>query len=140
KWLRLLGLDTYYLKHGPLTPMPDRVLLTRRTARAGRPRLAGWQRVVRISADRTAGQLDEAASALGLSRADLAPMTRCGVCNHLLASAGPEEVEGRVPEYVMNSQTRFSTCPGCGRIYWPGTHHGRIEAVIESLFGADENA
>lgn len=134
KWLRFLGFDTFYLRRGPGRPLPGRTLLTRRSDRPHQPGLGGWPRVVRLSADRTQDQLAAVIRALDLTREDLRPMTRCSVCNQGLCQADPEEVRGRVPEYVQGAYTRFSFCPGCGRIYWPGTHHGRMLAVIEELF------
>ncbi|MBW2060973.1 MAG: Mut7-C RNAse domain-containing protein [Deltaproteobacteria bacterium] len=134
RWLRLLGLDTYYLQHGPGTPLPDRILLTRRTGRPHQPRLRGWLEVINLSQNRTLSQLQEAVQALGLKKEDIHPLTRCSVCNHLLQKVSKEEVLGRVPEFVHGHHDEFSLCPGCGRIYWPGTHHGRMQVVIQGLW------
>ena len=134
KWLRLLGFDTYYLRGGPKRPMPDRVLLTRRPGGFNRAMFKGWSRVINLTANETRAQLAEIVRTLDLTREDLALMTRCSVCNQELRPAGPDEVAGRVPEYVQATQTEFSECPGCGRIYWPGTHQRPMQAVIEELF------
>jgi hypothetical protein len=133
-WLRLLGLDTVYLAGGPKTPRPDRVLLTRRTDRPHQPRLSGWPRVVRLKEDRAADQLREAVSALGLTPADAAPLTRCSRCNAPLAPLDRNAAFGRVPEFVFENQSEFFACPTCGRVYWPGTHQDRILAVIQGLW------
>jgi len=137
-WLRLLGLDTVYLAGGPKTPRPDRVLLTRRTTRPHQPRLGGWQRVVRLTENRTLDQLREAVHALGLTLQDAAPLTRCSRCNAPLDPLDRSAAFGRVPEFVFEHQTEFFSCPTCGRIYWPGTHQGRMMAIIQGLW-PDEN-
>ncbi|MDY6851278.1 MAG: Mut7-C RNAse domain-containing protein [Thermodesulfobacteriota bacterium] len=135
KWLRLLGLDTIYLREGPARVFPDRVLVTRRSKRPHQPRLDAWPRVVTLSADQTRGQLTELVKAMKLNPGDLKPLTRCSVCNRRLHLVNPSEVAGRIPEYVQRTQTKFSECPGCGHIYWPGTHHARMLAVMEEVFG-----
>jgi uncharacterized protein with PIN domain len=43
------------------------------------------------------------------------------------------EVSERLPPYVRATQTRFSECPGCGRVYWPGTHWERMSARLAAL-------
>jgi len=38
-----------------------------------------------------------------------------------------------VPPYVFETQTDFRRCPGCGRIYWGGTHREHIRSRLEKL-------
>jgi len=134
KWLRLLGFDTIYLPRGPRRPSPDRILVTRRSSRPPQPRLTGWAQVITLRANDTFGQLQELVRALDLTLDQIKPLTRCSVCNRRLASAEAAEVVGRVPEYVQITQKKFSVCPGCGRVYWSGTHPGRMTKTIEALF------
>jgi uncharacterized protein with PIN domain len=134
KWLRLLGFDTLYLKDGPRWPDRDRMLLTRRTEGPRQPRLWGWAKVIRLAAETMPLQLHEAAGALGLTREDLMPFTRCGVCNRQLVSVSHAQAVQVVPPYVWATQDRFQACPGCGRTYWAATHQRRIMAVIDDLF------
>lgn len=133
-WLRLLGLDTVYLVGGPKTPLPDRVLITRRTDRPHQPRLSGWPRVIRLKENSTLDQLRESVAALGLTPADAAPLTRCSRCNEPLAPLERGAAFGRVPEFVFENQSEFFACPSCGRVYWPGTHLDRMMAVIHGLW------
>jgi uncharacterized protein with PIN domain len=65
-----------------------------------------------------------------------APLTRCSVCNAPLAAATPEEVAARVPPEVRARLQAFRACPGCGRVYWEGSHPARIRERIASLRGA----
>jgi uncharacterized protein with PIN domain len=51
----------------------------------------------------------------------------------VLEKVSREDVLSLVPEYVQVSYTEFSRCGLCGRIYWPGTHQGRMLALINEL-------
>jgi uncharacterized protein with PIN domain len=42
-------------------------------------------------------------------------------------------VAERVPPYVRRTQSRYSECPACGRIYWAGTHWQRMREVLLGL-------
>jgi len=39
-----------------------------------------------------------------------------------------------VPPYVAVHASRFFACPGCGRVYWPGTHSSRIARTLNAWF------
>ncbi|WNG32799.1 twitching motility protein PilT [Archangium violaceum] len=61
------------------------------------------------------------------------PFTRCIACNASLAAASPEEVRDRVPERVHATFTRFQQCPECKRVFWAGSHHTRMQVIIDKL-------
>lgn len=61
------------------------------------------------------------------------PFTRCIPCNGPLSAASPEEVTGRVPERVQATFTRFQQCPDCKRVFWAGSHHERMQVIIDKL-------
>jgi hypothetical protein len=61
------------------------------------------------------------------------PFTRCIPCNGPLTAASPEEVVGRVPERVQSTFTRFQQCPDCKRVFWAGSHHERMQVIIDKL-------
>ena len=63
----------------------------------------------------------------------LRPFTRCTVCNGELAAARPDEVAGRVPPTVQARHAVFRACPGCGRVYWEGSHHARLSDVVGAI-------
>jgi hypothetical protein len=134
KWLRLLGLDTIYLRSGPRPPQIARILLTRRSNHPPQRLPAGWPEVLLLSSNQTLDQVQEVIRRFGLTRADLAPLTRCSLCNLELEKQDARQVADRVPDYVRLTQTVFVDCPGCGRVYWPGTHQQRMERMIEAFF------
>ncbi|EAU68456.1 Mut7-C RNAse domain-containing protein [Stigmatella aurantiaca] len=61
------------------------------------------------------------------------PFTRCMACNALLAVAERNDVLGRVPAGVAAMHIHFQQCPSCQRVYWPGTHHQRMQAWVDTL-------
>ncbi|MBN1814204.1 MAG: Mut7-C RNAse domain-containing protein [Anaerolineae bacterium] len=122
KWLRLLGYDTAYdnvaddhelARHARAT---GRVLLTRDRELASRRGL----RTLLVRSEVLEEQVQQVQDALG-PPPDPA-LSRCAVCNTALEQVPPEDVASRVPPYVVRTQTDFRRCPGCGRVYWPGTH------------------
>lgn len=137
RWLRLLGLDTVYLTGPPTVPLAGRTLITRRSNRPHQPRLDSWDRVIRITANLTPYQVVETVRALDLRRQEIAPLTRCSLCNHPLTDVPPVILADKVPEYVLKTQETFRQCFQCGRIYWAGTHQQRMSEMIEQLWTED---
>ena len=60
----------------------------------------------------------------------LRPFSRCRECNVALVDADKAEVTGRLPGKVRDFYERFRCCPGCGRIYWEGTHYERLKRML----------
>lgn len=66
------------------------------------------------------------------------PFTLCLACNLPLERVEKAEIRARLPERVAELQARFMRCPGCDRIYWPGSHYRRMQEALERLVpGAD---
>jgi uncharacterized protein with PIN domain len=59
------------------------------------------------------------------------PFSRCLVDNALLVPA-PDDQVVQVPRYIRATETRFMSCPDCGRVYWAGSHQRRMQATLES--------
>lgn len=57
------------------------------------------------------------------------PFSRCLVDNGVLAPAPSEQVV-QVPRFIRATETNFMTCPDCGRVYWSGSHHRRMQATL----------
>ena len=75
-------------------------------------------------------QLWEVVRALQLETL-LRPFIRCRECNAELRGVPKAEVLGRLPEKVRAAYERFQLCPGCGRIYWEGTHYARLRRLLD---------
>lgn len=138
KWLRLLGYDAAVDTRLNEREMrvrcrrEGRILLTRRRG----PELPG---LIRVRSDLARDQLQELVECLGLEPLNKERfLSRCTVCNTPIQGISRENVEGRVPEYVFQTQEQFHTCPACGRIYWCGTHPDRIQKWLQGAEGEEE--
>ncbi len=132
RWLRLAGFDTAYdpgLDDASLAGLARgelRWLLTRDRALAAR---AG-PRVLLVRAAAVAEQAGEVLDRLGVRLDERYYFTRCSRCNGELREVAREAVADLVPPYVAVHAPRFSRCSRCNHVYWPGTHHARIEANL----------
>jgi uncharacterized protein with PIN domain/sulfur carrier protein ThiS len=65
------------------------------------------------------------------------PGTRCLLCNGLLFSRRREELpQGTLdglPPRVRERHEEFRLCPGCGKIYWAGTHWDRMQGLAAGI-------
>ena len=50
-----------------------------------------------------------------------------------LVEEAPAAVARIVPYYVARTQTRFTRCPACRRVYWPATHARAMAEEIKKL-------
>ncbi len=133
RWLRLLGYDTAYendaddLELARRARAEGRVLLTRDRALAAR---RGLQTLL-IESEALEEQVHQVQEALGPPPHPA--LSRCSLCNLPLEPAAPEEVTDRVPPYVLRTCRQFLSCPGCGRVYWEGTHLKRMRQQLEAF-------
>jgi uncharacterized protein with PIN domain len=107
----------------------DRGLLKRRTVTHGY--------LVRSAAPRR--QLAEV-----LRRFDLAGslnmFTRCMECNLPLARVDKASIAALLPAVVASTYNDFSRCPGCGRVFWRGTHWERMKALAAEVLDPDPDS
>jgi uncharacterized protein with PIN domain len=61
-----------------------------------------------------------------------APFSRCLLCNVPLHDVDKEAVIDQLPPSVRAHQQRFRRCPSCQRIYWPGSHWERMQAMLSA--------
>lgn len=132
KWLRALGYDTVYWRGDDagllrLAIGEGRLLLTRDTRLHSRMPPA---QCLFIESDHYDEQLEQVVGRLG---APLRLGSRCLRCNRSLESVSKAELRGQVPEFVWHHHDRFTRCPGCGRIYWEGTHYARITETLRRV-------
>lgn len=59
-------------------------------------------------------------------RDELAPFSRCPSCNERLMAVARAEVLDRIGPHTRATQDAFRRCPGCDRVFWPGSH---VEAL-----------
>ena len=144
KWMRLLGYDVVYEKKINDDLLVQRALAGQRVilTRDSHLILPQWlpkpNRIL-IEHDHLPEQLRQVVREFNLSVKDYL-FTRCALCNSLLLPASPHKIEGIVPDYVRRTQSRFSECPTCRRIYWGGTHRDRIQEKLNIMFPDLENS
>jgi hypothetical protein len=137
KWLRAFGFDVVYHPFADdrevLAWARERgaILLTRDTGL----RAALGVRVIFIEHDNPEQQLQQVVQETPLDLSQARPFTRCTVCNTELVSASRDEVWDQVPPFIYLTHESFARCPGCRRVYWEGTHVGRMRARLARLAG-----
>lgn len=131
--LRLLGFDTWWDRNpddallAELSSREDRVLLTRDL---GCLKRAIVRRGAFVRATEQVRQGREVVERFRLAP-KVRPFTRCLSCNGTLSEVSADEAKAQVPARVLERHQRFLRCGGCGHFYWAGTHHDRLQRLID---------
>ena len=136
--LRMAGFDTLYdnhyhddeivaiaLEEDRVVLTRDRELLKRRTVTHG----------CYLHALKPAEQFRELFDRLDLA-ASARPFTICLHCNLPLRAVDKADVLDRLPPSVRELHDEFNTCDCCARVFWKGSHHKRMLALLTSVSGA----
>ncbi len=127
RWLRLMGYDAAYIPDTPDREVvakaraESRLILTRDhglTERRG-----AWTHF--IDSQVIEEQVAQVQTEIGPPPEPL--VRRCSECNTPLEDLPHAAAQERVPPYVWRTQEKFTHCPECRRVYWPGTHWGGIQ-------------
>ena len=133
KWLRIFGYDTLYAdKRFPenviLNSLKDNRVLVTRNTRLSRNR--AWKLIL-IKSDQFLEQVGQVTGELKLQLLESRFFTRCTYCNsELRAVEDLNSIKDKVPEYVFKTQTKFTACPECGKVYWAGTHYDLLMKTL----------
>lgn len=146
RWLRLIGYDTAALEQKDDREMirialsENRIVLTK-DAEFMKRRLvtSGRVKAIHISQDDPRLQVQGVAKALSLDYR-FRPFSLCLECNRVLLPRERDEVKTLVPPHVFETQTRFTQCPECRRIYWPGTHWQAMCQILQELQKQADNS
>ncbi|MDA2807262.1 Mut7-C RNAse domain-containing protein [Nocardiopsis suaedae] len=138
--MRLIGIDTAYDNDAEDAALVEwanaeqRALLTRdRGLLHRRALLAG----ALIREDTPDDQLREV-----LDRFDppTAPWTRCPSCNGPLRDVDKSEVAAELEPGTRRTYDTFARCEACGRVFWPGAHHRRLNSIVSMVGGETGHA
>ena len=134
RWLRLLGFDTRYerLDH------PDQLERFRGEGFVVITRNRRWctqSHVLAPLSNDPMEQLAEIIARVPILPSEIKPFLRCILCNSRLEPLPRDLALGRVPDYVYETNARFSQCPDCHRVYWPGSHPRRMSERLHRLLG-----
>jgi len=133
--LRMMGFDTLYDNAFAddaierLAAADHRIVLTRDRELLKR---RGVTHGVYVRTLRSADQLREVFARLDLARG-ARPFTRCLHCNATLVPIEKAQALPRLPPRVAVQFERFSTCEGCSRVYWEGSHWRHMRGLIDPL-------
>ena len=136
KWLKILGFDVLYFSKAEdrdlveISRREGRILLTRDTGLIEKTK----RRKNRffVASDKWDEQVVEVLDAFRLWDG-VRPNSRCIECNRPLKPLAWERARNLVIPYVLEHAASFALCPGCGRVFWQGTHYGDMERKVEAL-------
>jgi len=133
--LRLLGFDVAYSSRADDWDLLD-VMARENRALLTRDRRLLMHSIVRHGycprsqiADEQTAEVLRRFNLVGL----IAPFTRCLRCNAALQDASKAEVIEDLEPLTKIYYDQFRRCPGCGQIYWAGSHFQKLEKWIESI-------
>jgi uncharacterized protein len=122
KWLRILGFDAAYPR---ISSTIGRYFVTTKD------RISGGKTIV-VSGDDPMEQLKQVLTAIHVRPDQSLFFSRCLICNVPVVEIPKADVSGRVPEEILGSRSEFHECPQCRRVYWEGSHLGRIVRRLTS--------
>ncbi|MCU0269405.1 MAG: Mut7-C ubiquitin/RNAse domain-containing protein [Acidimicrobiales bacterium] len=61
------------------------------------------------------------------------PFHRCLACNDVPQPVDKREIEHLLEPGTRRDHDRFNRCPGCGRLYWWGSHRDRLARLVEDI-------
>jgi len=61
------------------------------------------------------------------------PFSRCLACNGVLERVGKSDVLDRIPPKTAAWLDEYYRCTACEKLYWRGTHHARLSAVLDRI-------
>lgn len=137
RYLRMLGFDA---EHFP-APDPGDGVLVHRAAQDGRVLLTRDRRLLArkavrygyfVRATAPQAQLVEVVDRFALHTL-IHPFSRCLCCNVQLEPVEARAVAAQLPTGVRGQYTDFYRCPSCDRVYWEGSHHARMQRLIDQV-------
>lgn len=133
--LRLLGIDVLYHSVAEDRELVDTASTQRRALLTRDRRLLMHSAVRHGYYLRSQDPLEQTVEVL--QRFELAPalspFSRCLRCNELLEPATKENVIAQLEPLTKIYYEEFRRCPGCGQIYWPGSHFEQLQKRIEAI-------
>ncbi len=124
--LRLLGVDAGYERTVSGMAAYRRARSEGRLFLTRNRRLQHLPEVILVESEKPEEQVQELTGRLGLKGPapveEKGVLSRCLVCNEVLARVSREEARPAVPFFIYQIHNEFRRCPKCRRVYWPGSH------------------
>lgn len=135
KWLKILGFDSLFFSKIAdeellsIARKEDRVLLTRDTGLIQR---ASDVETLFLDSEDWPDQVRQVLAHFDLWQ-QVNPHSRCIDCNIELKSLSRKNAKNLVSPFVFEHADSFALCPGCGRVFWRGSHFEDMEAQIREI-------
>lgn len=138
RWLRLLGFDvSYYSKIDDarlieLGEKENRIILTRdhELINKASKRKSLAQRILLVESEHWEEQVEQVLDHFNL-RDEINPNSRCLTCNTQLKFLPRSRAKNLVPSFIYEQAQGFALCPGCGRVFWKGSHFRDMERKLK---------
>jgi hypothetical protein len=133
--LRLLGLDAAYEPEwsddaiAAIAEAEGRVVLSKDLALLKRNKVEFGRAVRAAHPD---DQILEVVEFFGI-QGPFEPFTRCIHDNTPLVPVDKADIIDRLEPLTKKYFHEFHICPTCGRIYWPGSHHERMQEWMQNI-------
>ena len=138
RYLRMLGVDTVYFTQTDVAGLIEQASLEKRIILSRNTKLKhidGLINFVFINDDLPDKQLSEVLTHFNIHISPDRLFRRCLTCNQKLVVANPEEVEGKLPPYILEIHKKFYFCPQCRKVYWEGSHLKKMKELIGKSLG-----
>ena len=135
RYLRMVGFDVYYNndlldeKIVGISLAEKRAILTKDKGILKRNEVTHGYYVRNVKVEE---QAKEIINRFDLHK-ELKEFTRCLECNLELTKIAKKEIAGNLPPKVNQSQNEFYKCPGCGKLYWKGTHYQKMLSFVQQM-------
>ena len=137
RWLRMLGHEVEYdpgLNDNDLLELArkNQAMLLTRDEELQRRGHAGRVQASLVKGNTEEERLAEMAREYGLKLVVDMASTRCPKCGGVLGQVSPNEIADKVPPTSLKLYHEYWKCtdPGCGKIYWRGSHWKQIDLML----------
>lgn len=133
--LRMCGIDTRYEPELNEADLAEQVVTNRRILLSRnrdllQRKIITWGHLVR--AEQPEEQLAEVITLYGLEEA-IKPFSRCLECNALLQPVEKTAILHRLEPLTKKYYQTFRICSDCNQIYWRGSHHQRMDTLMQRM-------
>ncbi|MGE5861991.1 MAG: Mut7-C RNAse domain-containing protein [Ignavibacteria bacterium] len=135
KYMRMLGLDTFYRNSYKKNEIIEislkerRVILTKDKELLKRNEITHGYWLRNNNPDL---QIKELINRFDL-RNEIKEFTKCIQCNTELINVDKKDIQEKLPPKIREHQNEFSYCRTCNKIYWKGTHYEKMKAAIARI-------
>jgi uncharacterized protein with PIN domain len=135
RWLRMLGQDVKYSKSLndeqliKTAKAENRILLTRDLKLCQLARRRGVSTTL-VEGTTETEKLASLAKGFNFKLKIDVTVSRCPKCNTRIESVSKGKIVDRIHEATSTFYDEFWQCPGCGQVYWRGSHWKMIEKTL----------